>query len=53
MLLTWPQLRKRCPQVFYDVLSGDPLTPRWQEIIVKVGTYGSVQDVKDLRDTLK
>lgn len=39
-------------QVFYDVLQSGT-SQQWWEVVVKAGTYGSVQDVKDLRDTLK
>jgi hypothetical protein len=37
--------------VFYDLLQSD--TSQWWEVVVKAGTYGDVQAVKDLRDSLK
>lgn len=37
--------------VFYDLLQSD--TVQWWEVVVKAGTYGDVQAVKDLRDSLK
>lgn len=37
--------------VFYDLLQSDTL--QWWEVVVKAGTYGGVQAVKDLRDSLK
>jgi hypothetical protein len=40
-------------QVFYDVLVQAGAAAQWWEVVVKVGIYGSVQDVKDLRDSLK
>jgi hypothetical protein len=44
-------------QVFYDVLQSHPAahdsTDQWWEVVVKAGMFGTVQDVKDLRDSLK
>ncbi|GAB4823002.1 hypothetical protein N2152v2_010048 [Parachlorella kessleri] len=46
--------------VFYDLLCSDSSSVQapghcqeWVEVVVKEGLYGSVQDVKDLRDSLK
>jgi hypothetical protein len=44
-------------QLFYDILQSDPAAhdstdQRW-EVVVKAGVFGTVQDVKDLRDSLK